>query len=295
MFFKSGGRRPPLLKNPKVSYNVFMSFTQELFKTTSNEHKQSAVKKLIENSFPSADFYLMVVLSVAMASFGLIMDSAAIIIGSMLIAPVLYPILSSAMGFIIFSDTLTFKSVKTLIKSMVIAVATAFIIGIIFGDPDMIRSAVEIQSRTSIGINHILVAIVAGLASAFALVKPKMSETLPGIAISVALVPPLAVTGIGLAVFDFGMAKGSFALFAVNVIGVLIASALVFSLMNFYTVRKGATQAIVEEEQEAEVRKHALEAAEKLEEKELENMKNVSFDEKTQGKIEKTEDDSEKE
>jgi uncharacterized hydrophobic protein (TIGR00271 family) len=262
-----------------------MSFTQALFKTTSNEHKEAAVKKLIENSFPSADFYLMVVLSVAMASFGLIMDSAAIIIGSMLIAPVLYPILSTAMGFIIFNDTLTLKSAKTLIKSMVVAIATAFVIGLIFGDAEFVRNAAEIQTRTSIGINHILVAIVAGLASAFALVKPKMSETLPGIAISVSLVPPLAVTGVGLAIFDLGIAKGSFSLFIVNVIGVLIASALVFSLMNFYTVRKGATKAIVEEEAEAEVREHALAAAKEQEDKELEEVKNVSFNEKTQEKI----------
>lgn len=243
-----------------------MSVSQELFKTTPDDVKENAVSKLIANSFPSVDFYLMVILSVAMASFGLIIDSVAVIIGSMLIAPVLYPILSIAMGFIVFNDSLTFKSIRTVLRSMVVSLATAFIVGLLFANKAEVQQTAEILSRVNLDIIHILVAIVAGLASAFALVKPKLSETIPGIAISVSLVPPLAVAGIGLSVFDFSIFKGALGLFIINVIGVIIASSLVFSLMNFYSVRRGAKKALTQEEQEARVRKDAIEKAKLQEE-----------------------------
>lgn len=248
-----------------------MSVSQELFKTTPDDVKENAVSKLIANSFPTVEFYLMVVLSVAMASFGLIINSVAVIIGSMLIAPVLYPILSIAMGFIIFNDSLTFKSIRTVVRSMVVALGTAFIVGLLFANKTDVQQTAEIISRIHLNVVDILVAIVAGFASAFALVKPKLSETIPGIAISVSLVPPLAVAGIGLSVFDFAIFKGALALFVVNVVGVVIASSLVFSLMNFYSVRRGARKALTQEEQEARVRKDALEKAnlqEELEEHE---------------------------
>jgi uncharacterized hydrophobic protein (TIGR00271 family) len=250
-----------------------MSIMQELFKTTSDDAKQSAITKLINNSFPSADFYLMVILSVCMASFGLIIDSPAIIIGSMLIAPVLHPILAISMGIIVFNDVLTSKSLRTLLKSVLFALIAAFVVGLLFADKEVVQSSSEILSRTSLNITHILVAIVAGFASAFALVKKKLSETLPGIAISVALVPPLAVTGVALSTFNFSMARGAFSLFFVNVLGVILASAMVFSLMNFYTARKKATEVIVQEEQEAQVRKNALQQADKLEKEELETIR----------------------
>lgn len=243
-----------------------MSVSKELFKTTPDDKKENAVTKLIAHSFPTIDFYLMVILSVAMASFGLIINSAAVIIGSMLIAPVLYPVLSVAMGFIIFNDSLTFKSIKTLVRSVVYALGTSFVVGLLFANREEVRQTAEIISRTNLDMIHILVAIVAGLASAFALVKPKLSETIPGIAISVSLVPPLAAAGVGLSVFDFAIFKGAFALFVVNVLGVIIASSLVFSLMNFYSVRRGAGKALTQEEQEARVRKDALQRAEEIEE-----------------------------
>lgn len=249
-----------------------MTVVQELFKTTADSEKNEAVEKLINNSFPSAGFFLMVILSVCMASFGLLLDSGAVIVGSMLIAPVLYPIVAISMGFIVFNDMLSWKSLNTLWKSVLFALIASFAIGLLFGDKQTILSSQEILSRTSLSISHILVAIVAGFASAFALVKKKMSDTLPGIAISVALVPPLAVTGVALSIFNFSMARGAFSLFVVNVIGVIIASALVFSLMNFYTVRRRATEVIVQEEQEAHVRKQALKEAQEAEEQEAQQI-----------------------
>lgn len=238
-----------------------MSISQELFKTTPNDVKEKAVAKLIDHSFPSIDFYLMVLLSVAMASFGLIINSTAVIIGSMLIAPVLHPILSFAMGFVVFNDSLTYQSLGTLFKSVLLSLATAFVVGALFATKAGVQDTFEIMSRVTIEASHVFVAVIAGFASAFALVKSKLTETIPGIAISVSLVPPLAVAGIGLSVFDMAVFRGALSLFVINVIGVIVASSLVFSLMNFYSVRQGAAKALITEEQEAAVRKKAMEQA----------------------------------
>jgi uncharacterized membrane protein len=169
---------------------------------------------------------------------------------------------------------------------------TAFIVGLLFANKVEVQQTAEIISRIDLDIVHILVAIVAGLASAFALVKPKLSETIPGIAISVSLVPPLAVAGIGLSVFDFTIFKGALGLFVINVIGVIIASSLVFSLMNFYSVRKGAKKALTEEEQEARVRKDAIEKAKLQEELEEHEIKKEELEEEENPTIQESESNS---
>jgi uncharacterized hydrophobic protein (TIGR00271 family) len=223
----------------------------QLFNSSSSGEKGDAVKKLIEQSTPNMDFFLMVILSVAMAAFGLVLDSAAVVIGAMLIAPVLSPILSLAMGIVMFNENLIKRAVFTLGKSLIFAVGAAFVIGLFFASKEGIQVP-EVLSRTSPSLLDAAVAVVAGFAASFALVKPKLSETIPGIAISVSLVPPLAAVGLGLATFDLAVAKGAFLLFFINVLGIIFASVFVFSSMNLYTKRGTADRAIKEVEKKEE-------------------------------------------
>lgn len=223
----------------------------KLFNSSSSGEKGDAVKKLIEQSTPNTDFFLMVLLSVAMASFGLVLNSAAVVIGAMLIAPVLSPILSLAMGIVMFNENVIRRAVFTLAKSLAFAIGTAFVIGLFFASKSDMQ-ATEIVSRTAPSLIDAAVAIVAGFAASFALVKPKLSEAIPGIAISVSLVPPLAVTGLGLATLDFAVAKGAFLLFFINILGIIFASVFVFSSMNLYTKRGTADRAIKDAEKAEE-------------------------------------------
>jgi uncharacterized hydrophobic protein (TIGR00271 family) len=223
----------------------------QLFNSSSSGEKSNAVKKLIDQSTPNMDFFLMVILSVAMASFGLILDSAAVVIGAMLIAPVLSPILSLAMGIVMFNENLIKRATFTLGKSLLFAVGAAFVIGLFFASKEGVQVP-EILSRTSPSLLDAAVAVVAGFAASFALVKPKLSESIPGIAISVSLVPPLAATGLGLATFNLAVAKGAFLLFFINVLGIIFASVFVFSSMNLYTKRGTAERAIKDAEKAEE-------------------------------------------
>ncbi len=219
-----------------------------LFNNISSKEKNNAVESLFTHSTPSNDFFLMIILSICMATLGLFMNSSAIVVGSMLIAPLLYPILSLAMGIIMSDFGIMAKSFITLLKAIIISIVVAALITLLFAS-QIEGYSEEILSRTEPSVFSVAIGALAGFAAAFALVKPKISETLPGIAISVALIPPLAVVGIGLARLDMTVLLGALLLFLINAVGVIFTAVIVFSLMNFYVKRNIAIEVVKEEEQ----------------------------------------------
>lgn len=225
-----------------------------LFSNLTKEDKSRAVERLISASTPSQDFFFLVILSIITATFGLLLNNTAVIIGSMLIAPILFPILSLSLGISISDAKLISRSFYTLIKSIAFGIFASTLITLLFSN-NLTEMTPEITSRTQATLPYIVIAIAAGLAGSFALVKPKLNETLPGIAISVALMPPLAVVGIGIARFDWTLVSGSFLLFLVNMIGVVFASMVTFSLMNFYVERGKAKESIEKEDENIEKEK----------------------------------------
>lgn len=210
--------------------------------------KAQAIEHLVCNSTPNKDFFLMTILSILMATFGLIINSAAVIIGSMLIAPILHPILSLALGIIISDTVLISRSFFTITKALAYGISAAAVITLFFSSEEYIVTE-EILARTEPSLAYAGIAIIAGLAASFALVKPKLGEALPGVAISVALIPPLAVTGIGIARFDWGIISSSFTLFIINTAGIIFAAMVVFALMNLYVKRTVAKTTVKKEEE----------------------------------------------
>jgi len=226
-----------------------MAFT--LFVSPEEKDKNKAVEALIAQGSPRSDFFLMVVLSVAMAAFGSLVDSTAVVIGSMLIAPILYPILSISLGLVLLDGKLILRSILTVLKSVFLAIVAAIIITFVFapysGSPSQ---NVEVIARLQPDIISFAIAVVAGFAATFAMVKSHLSETLPGVAITASLVPPLAVAGIGFALFDWEIMIHSLFLFGINIIGIVISSFLVFLLMNFRRKKKVVDDAIKKEDKE---------------------------------------------
>lgn len=219
-----------------------------LFNSLTEQQKTEAVKDLIQDSTPRPEFFLMTALSVVMATAGLIIDNAAVIIGSMLIAPILSPILSLSMGIVMSDLKLVTRSFRTLAVASGVSVGIAALSTVFF--PATYGFGEEILSRVDASLVYLAIAAVAGIAASFARAKPDMSESIPGIAISVALIPPLSVMGIGIARLDWGVASGSFLLFITNVVGIVFASMIVFSLMNLYTKRNVASRAMASEEKQ---------------------------------------------
>ncbi len=237
-----------------------------LFSSLTDKDKDTAVEHLIEESSPRHDFFLLIVLSITMAAFGLLMNSTPVIIGSMLIAPLLYPVLSLSMGVVMAHQQLIARSALTILQALTFAIPSAAAVALFFGPqaPIDVLANPEIQSRLRPDILSAAVAFIAGIAASFALIKPQLNAAIPGIAISVSLIPPLAVTGIGLARFDWPMAANSFVLALVNAACIVFASSIVFSLMRLYTKQRVAKRAIKkddrairEEKREAKEQTHS--------------------------------------
>lgn len=228
-----------------------MSFT--LFQNLTKDDKEDAVKKIISDSTPNQDFFLLVILSVLMATFGLLIDNSSVIIGSMLIAPILSPVLGLSLGISMADSRLISRSFYTLLKSMALGIASAMIVTWFFNSH--YQTTPEILARAEPSLIYFAIAFIAGLAASFALVMPRLSATLPGIAISVALIPPMSVVGIGMAKFDWMLTSNSFILLGINIAGIIFSSMIIFSLMNLHVKRTIIVETIKEEDKNSEKEK----------------------------------------
>jgi len=237
-----------------IFYN--MTFISH-FRAVEEDDKAKAIKKLISDSTPSFDFFLMATLAILMATFGMLLDSPAVVIGSMLIAPILHPILSLSLGISLSNYKIIGRSFYTLVKSIIIGVGSAIVATLFFSNGEYVTG--EIISRTEPDLLFFAVAVVSGIAVSYALVKPNLSETLPGIAVSVALIPPLSVVGIGIAKVNWEVVAGASVLFLINVIGIVFASMVSFSLMNVSGKHKIAQGAIKIEDQKMKKEEEKME------------------------------------
>jgi uncharacterized hydrophobic protein (TIGR00271 family) len=184
---------------------------------------------------PSIDFFILMILSSIMATIGLLLNSSSIVIGAMMIAPLITPLFGFALStLLIRPHTMLFSSISIALGTFVgwnTAIITTY--SIIRIDPTFIVISDEILTRTHPNILYFLVAIISGIAGAYAYGRPHLSERIIGIAIAVALIPPLSVSGIGIAIQNFHIATQSILLFILNLSGILFGSIIVFVLLGF--------------------------------------------------------------
>ena len=220
-----------------------------IFTNVTESEKNIAIEGVIQHATPRHDFFVMLFLSVSMAAFGILLNNVTVLVGSMLIAPLLYPLLSLSLGIITADTSLIRRSFYTILKSMLFAVIAGFIIGTLFSSHNVVFNAPFINSIESESpLIYAVVAAIAGFAAAFAVVKPRLSDTLPGVAISVALVPPLSVAGVALSVFNWNVFSTAFLLFVVNVVGIVFSAMIVFALFRF-SAKGIVTEKIVKKEE----------------------------------------------
>lgn len=223
-----------------------------IFRNLSESEKDAAIESIIQRASPRADFFLMLVLSMSMAVFGILLGSTVILIGSMLVAPLLYPLLSLSLGIIVGDEKLISQALVTLAKSVGLGLLAGFIIGLLFAgaSPSPEASPLGIIAGGASSFMYAIVAVIAGFAAAFAIAKPHLNETLPGVAIAVALVPPLAVAGVGLSLFNWPMVSNALLLFVVNVVGIMFSAMIVFAMLRFSVKRQVTEHAVRKEVQE---------------------------------------------
>ncbi|MBU1922381.1 DUF389 domain-containing protein [Patescibacteria group bacterium] len=207
--------------------------------------RREAMERLIQGGSPRKTFFLMITLSIALATLGLLIDNVPVIIGAMLVAPMLSPVLCVGMGVVIVDYKLIRFSIFAVLKAIILSVIVAVLIALIVGAPGSEGALIYQMEPNYV---FICIALISGLAAAFAWGHPEMGAALPGVAISVALIPPLAAVGIGTVLLDWQMIQHSAQLFILNLICIILISILVFHLMGFYKERKSAERAIKKEE-----------------------------------------------
>ena len=229
-----------------------------LFNNITDDQREHAIEEMIRQSSPRFDFFLMVALAVAMASFGVVLDDTVVLIGSMLIAPVLSPVLALALGVVIAGPTLIGRSFVTIVIAVLSALATGFVIGTVFHpivthDNGVLTSMAE--GAPSIGV--MFVATISGLAAAFGVMKQNLSGMLPGVSVSVSLVPPLATAGVAISRMNWSIAMNAFLIFLINVVCIILAAIVIFSLFRLGSKRKMTRATVKKDVQEVHAERKA--------------------------------------
>lgn len=201
-----------------------------LFNHASEEEYRELFVSLRDNATPSSSFQVLMVLSVMLALAGMYANSAPVIIGAMILAPLMAPIVSLAMGLARSELNLIKGSVKTLVIGIAWGLGCAVVLAWLM--PFDIATD-EMKSRMSPTLLDLLIAVISGIAGAYAHAKDEIAKSLAGVAIAVALVPPLSVAGIGLGWGDWHMARGALLLLTTNLVGISLAASATFLVLGF--------------------------------------------------------------
>ena len=192
-------------------------------------------------SVPSFSFHFMLALSAIIATLGLLANSVAIIIGAMIIAPLMGPIVGMAFSVAMGNRKLLRRSTLTVLKGIILTVLASWITASLIGLKTIDS---EIISRTNPTLIDFGIAMAAGMAGAFANTRRSISDAIPGVAIAVALVPPLSVVGIGLGLGKSEIATGAALLFSTNLICIIFFGSLVFLCQSYGNIER-AKQGLV--------------------------------------------------
>ncbi len=219
-----------------------MQTSRYWFRPLSPERRVEVMEELSQAASPTFDFFLLVVLSALIATFGLVTNSAAVIIGAMLIAPLMSPILGLSLASVAGKENMYRRSVVALLEGALLAVSLASLLawvsrilpfGMLAGIPS------EVLARTHPNPFDLMIALAGGAAAAYALAQPHLSAALPGVAIATALMPPLCTVGIGISLGDWGIASGALLLFLSNFAAISFGGIIIFVSLGFRPLNQG--------------------------------------------------------
>jgi uncharacterized hydrophobic protein (TIGR00271 family) len=218
---------------PEFWFRKALSSIFDLFPTLTTEEQLSVREDLIDGAHPGPDYFVLIVLSSIIAALGLLLNSPAVVIGAMLVAPLMSPILGFSLGIVLGELRLIRTSLESVFKGVVATIIVSILVGLLSPFKEMTP---EILARTQPTLLDLFIALASGMAGAYALSRTDVSAALPGVAIAAALAPPLSVVGLGFAFGDFSMAGGALLLFVTNIITISLAGVLTFSLLGIHPI-----------------------------------------------------------
>ena len=185
---------------------------------------------LKEDARTTRSYIILMVASTILATIGLLLNSASVVIGAMLLAPLMTPIVSFSMGLLRGDDFLLKHSAFKMLVGIFIGLFSSMALTYVV---PYFKLTNEILSRINPTILDLGVAIVSGFAAAYSKSFKEIYQSLAGVAVAVALVPPLAVSGIGITHGEYYIFFGAFLLFLTNLVGITLSATFTFQLLGF--------------------------------------------------------------
>jgi len=199
------------------------------------ENRISLVDRVQSSSNWDFDFFALMLLSTVIAAIGLIQNSAAVVIGAMLVAPLMTPLLGLGLALVQGNPVLAKISLHSVFLGLGVSLLVGFLTGVL--TPGFDEPTREMLGRGGPGVLDIFVAFASGLAAAYASSRPGLLAALPGVAIAAALVPPIATSGLALSLGNIPLAIGALVLFVINMVTIVLATVVTFWLVGLRTTR----------------------------------------------------------
>lgn len=198
--------------------------------TLSESEKVEVYREIRRSARPGVDFFTMMALATTIATLGMMMNSGFVVIGAMLVAPLMSPVIAIGLAVTQGDSRLLRLAVSGVARGSLTAMLVALVLAVAIPGEHLTS---EVLARTEPSLFDLGVALASGIAGAYALGRPQVAASLPGVAIAVALVPPLAVVSVGLANLDRGIAGGAILLFLANLAAISAAGGMTFLLLGF--------------------------------------------------------------
>ncbi|WP_114855352.1 TIGR00341 family protein [Brachybacterium sp. YJGR34] len=184
-------------------------------------------------------FLSMLILSALIATAGILNDSTATVIGAMIIAPLATPIQGMALAIVSSRYDMLRSSFLWFLVGLALAILTGILLAFAVADPVELTTNSQVVGRTSPNLLDMVAAVATGLAGALGMCRKDLGSILPGVAISISLIPPLAVVGVCAGVGQWSYAVGALVLFLCNVVAMIVAGSVVFTLAGHRHTARG--------------------------------------------------------
>ncbi len=213
--------------------------------TVKKPERNELCEQIINSSTPRGGFYLLLILSTFIVVVGLLKNSLILIIGGMLVTPLLSPILSISLAVTIANVRVFLRSIRIFLTAFLISLVVAYILGAI---AKFDISNIDLIEFMKPDLTFFSIAIAAGAAASFTWAKKELNSSLPGVAITVALLPPLCLAGLALASSNYIIFREALGVYVLNVAGIVLGSLIIFILMDFGKAEKKLVAKVQEEE-----------------------------------------------
>jgi len=218
-------------------------FTQRLLQRFNPALTQVERNELVwaarKSAMSSIDFNWLIMMSAGLASLGLMLNSVAVIIGAMLVAPLMSPLGALAIGLAVGDLSMSRRAALTLLQGVALALLISITMGLLL---PISSPTSEMLSRGTPSLLDAAVALVSGLVAAFALARKEIPVALAGVAIAAALMPPVCTIGLGIAFGNTRLASGATLLFVTNITFIVASQNVIFLWMGMLPGRRQETR-----------------------------------------------------